>query len=334
MSSPNLQLEGGNFQSAAGAVVAKGTLLFTLSHDEEYVAGSSQIVSGEKFSVTLDSNGNIPASPPFLVYSNDILLPGGSYYIVILYDATGAQVWSNPQFWSLASTPNPLDVGTIVPSNPPGGGLIPMSPAVLLNPSGDQTISVGNLLPAAGNTTQSLGFQGALWNGDFLNVGISGALYDRFGFQGFQGQVLESAGGSGGVQWGSLATGPQGPQGPQGFQGKQGPQGPQGFQGAYVGVAISGTPTAGQVLTATSSSAANWQTGLIIPPTNGLRIQYGTATGTTTVNFSPAFSGTPNVLLSTGPGTGTTQLNTTSASSFTTISSDGSPFTWLAIGPA
>jgi hypothetical protein len=334
MSSPNLQLEGGNFQSAAGAAVAKGTLLFTLSHDEEYVAGSSQIVSGEKFSVTLDSNGNIPASPPFLVYSNDTLLPGGSYYIVILYDATGAQVWANPQFWSLASTPDPLDVGTIVPSNPPGGGLIPMSPAVLLNPSGDQTISVGNLLPAAGNTTQSLGFQGALWDGDFLNIGISGALYDRFGFQGFQGQVLESAGGSGGVQWGSLASGPQGPQGLQGFQGKQGPQGPQGFQGAYVGVAISGTPTAGQVLTATSGTAANWQTGLIIPPANGLRIEYGSGTGSGTVTFSPAFSGTPTVFTTTA-GIGTTNISgSASSTSVTFSSSDGSNYNWLAIGPA
>jgi hypothetical protein len=330
--SPNLQLEGGQFQDFEGNVLNLGYLVIQLSHDAEVFSVPCQVVSGYKIRVNLNSAGSIPSSPAVLVWSNAVLQPGGTYYIVMAYKSDGTQAWSSPQFWSLGSTPNPLDVGTIIPSNPPGSGLIPMSPAVLLNPLGDQTISVFNLLPANGNTTQSLGFQGAQWNAVLRNVAISGTLADSTGFQGFQSEVLESTGT--GTRWTALSSGPQGPQGPQGAQGTQGHQGTQGNQGAYVGVAISGTPTAGQVLTATSSSAADWQTGLVIPPSNGLRFEYGTATGTTTVNFSPAFSGTPNVLLSTGPGTGTTQLSTTSNTQFTTVSSDGSPFTWFAIGPA
>lgn len=360
---PNLQLIGGQFQDCEGNVLALGYLDIQLSHDAEVFTIPCQVVSGYKLRITLNSSGSIPSSPAVLVWSSDILQPGGTYYIVMAYKSDGTQAWSNPQYWSLASSPDPLDVGTIIPSNPPGSGLIPMSPAVLLNPLGDQTISAFNLLPAAGNTTQSLGFQGALWNADLRNVAISGTLADHNGFQGFQGEVLQSTGG--GVQWGPAGSGPQGPQGFQGFQGPAGSAASNVAFGSITtgsnttaamtvgsgasmttsgtgtinankleGVTISGTPSTGQTLVATSSSAADWATGFLNLPANGLRLEYGGATGTTTVTFSPAFSGTPSVLLSTGPGTGTTQLNTTSSTQFSTISSDGAPFTWLAIGPA
>src|SRR5579863_10504856 len=224
--SPNLQIEGGQFQDFEGNALALGYLVVQLSHDAEVISVPCQVVSGYKLRINLNSAGSIPASPATLVWSADVLQPGGTYYVVMAYKADGTQAWSNPQFWSLASTPDPLDVGTIVPSNPPGGGLIPMSPAVLLNPSGDQTISRFNLLPAGGNTTQSLGFQGAEWDAALLNVSISGYLADGHGFQGTNGEVLTSTG-VGGVQWGPPGAGPQGP---QGFQGATGAQGPQGFQ--------------------------------------------------------------------------------------------------------
>ena len=361
--SPNLQLIGGNFQDFEGNVLDLGYLIVQLSHDAEVFTVPCQVVSGYKLRINLNSSGSIPSSPAVLIWSSDILQPGGTYYIVMAYKSDGTQAWSNPQYWSLASSPNPLDVGTIIPSNPPGSGLIPMSPAVLLNPLGDQTISAFNLLPAAGNTTQSLGFQGALWDAILHNVSISGYVSDIHGFQGF-GRSLASTG-VGGVQWAPAGSGPQGLS-PQGFQGFQGPAiaGSIAFSsittgsntsaamtvgsGASMttsgtgtinankleGVTISGTPSTGQTLVATSSSAADWATGFLNLPANGLRLEYGGATGTTTVTFSPAFGGTPSVLLSTGPGTGTTQLNTTSSTQFTTVSSDGAPFTWLAIGPA
>jgi len=123
VATPNLQLEGGNFQNASGAVIAGGKLLLTISHDESYASGPSQIVGGQKFTVTLDNNGNIPVSPAFKVYDNADLLPSGSFYIVRLFDSTGAEVWASPQYWTLLASPNPIDVGTIVPTNPPGSGL-------------------------------------------------------------------------------------------------------------------------------------------------------------------------------------------------------------------
>lgn len=122
MPSPNLQLIGGNFQNGDGVSLSGGKLLFTLSHDEQYTVGSTQVVAGQKFTTTLDSTGNIPANPAFRVWANDAMLPSGSFYTVRLFDSSGAEVWAAPQFWTLASSPNPLNVGTIVPSNPPGAG--------------------------------------------------------------------------------------------------------------------------------------------------------------------------------------------------------------------
>ncbi len=360
-----IQIYGGDFQSFEGTPLALGTLVVQLSHDAQELVNPGLLTGAPKITIALDNTGNIPLSANVMIWPNDQLYTGGgsTYYTVWGYDSTGVFVYG-PQFWVLISAVSPYNIAGQIPSNPPGSGLLAVSPAVLLNPTSDQTISAFNLLPAAGNTTQSLGFQGALWNANLRNVAIAGTLADHNGFQGFQGEVLQSTGV--GTQWGPAGSGPQGPQGPQGFQGFQGPanSGSIAFgsitsgsntsaamtvgSGASMttsgtgtinankleGVTISGTPSTGQTLVATSSSAADWATGFLNLPANGLRLEYGGATGTTTVTFSPAFSGTPSVLLSTGPGTGTTQLNTTSSTQFTTISSDGSPFTWLAIGPA
>lgn len=142
---PNLQLFGGHFQNGVGAPISGGTLLFTLSHDEQYTVGSSQIVAGQKFTTTLDSNGNIPLTPAFKIWDNASLLPSGSFYIVRLFDNSGAEVWNAPQYWQLNASPNPLDVGTIVPANPPGSGLAGTGGATLLlqtneTNNGDQSL--------------------------------------------------------------------------------------------------------------------------------------------------------------------------------------------------
>ena len=60
---------------------------------------------------------------------------------------------------------------------------------------------------------------------------------------------------------------------------------------AIQGVVISGTPSSGQVLTATSSSAADWATpsgGTTLPTTPGLRLSLTTATPVTTSNVTGA----------------------------------------------
>lgn len=141
MTTPNLTINGGAFQTFEGQPVANGNLLLSLSHDEQYSIGPSQIVSGLKIKIPLDSSGNI--NPSVLVYSNDTLLPSGSFYTVYCYEADGTLVWG-PQYWSLTALPNPLNVANVVPTFPPNSGLSGGGGATLLletngTPNGSQT---------------------------------------------------------------------------------------------------------------------------------------------------------------------------------------------------
>lgn len=103
------------------------------------------------------------------------------------------------------------------------------------------------------------------------------------------------------------------------------------------GIAVSGTPAAGSVLQATSPTAASWASGLVLPSA-GLRIQFGTATGSGTnqpFSFPVAFSGAPVVVL--GNQTGSADIHTGSigTSGFSLdFSSGGQSVCWIAIGPA
>jgi len=133
---PNLQIENGGFTDFEGNPLALGYLLLALSHDENYSVGPNQVVGGLELRVTLDVNGNIPTSPATKVYSNDVLTPGGSFYIVRAFKADGTEAWQSPQFWALTATPDPLDVGTIVPTNPPGTGLSGGGSTLLLETNG------------------------------------------------------------------------------------------------------------------------------------------------------------------------------------------------------
>ncbi len=121
MGTPNLQVSGGLFQDSEGAPLNAGYLLWQLSHDERYATANSQIVAGLKFKMTLNSSGSVPASPATLIYSNDVLTPSGSFYIVRAFKSDGTEAWAFPQYFQLTSSPNPLDLGTLVPVNPPGG---------------------------------------------------------------------------------------------------------------------------------------------------------------------------------------------------------------------
>jgi hypothetical protein len=136
MGSPNLQIEGGNFQDAEGNVLALGYLIWELSHDENFSAGPSQIVAGLKLKVSLNSSGSVASSPAVMIYSNDVLTPTGSFYIVQAYKADGTQAWADQQFFSFTSSPNPIDLGTLAPLNPPGSGLGAGGSGVLLETNG------------------------------------------------------------------------------------------------------------------------------------------------------------------------------------------------------
>jgi len=185
------------------------------------------------------------------------------------YKSDGTKAWASEQFWQILSSPSPFNVGTIEPTNPPASGLNPVSPAVLLNPSGNQIISAFNLDPAASNTTQSLGQSGSPWNVYALNETITGTLTDGAASVGTAGQVLESTGT--GVAWTSLST-------TLGFNNITSGTNTTATMTVGTGatlttsgtgvinaskidsVAVTGVPTSGQVPTATSGTAATWQT--------------------------------------------------------------------------
>jgi len=263
------QIVGGNFTDLEGFPLSSGYLTLELSHDGVFAAGTpeTQVVAGLKRRVYLDNNGNIAGSVS--VVANDQLLPASTYYNVMAYKSDGTKAWASEQFWQILSSPSPFNVGTIEPTNPPASGLNPVSPAVLLNPSGNQIISAFNLDPAASNTTQSLGQSGSPWNVYALNETITGTLTDGAASVGTAGQVLESTGT--GVAWTSLST-------TLGFNNITSGTNTTATMTVGTGatlttsgtgvinaskidsVAVTGVPTSGQVPTATSGTAATWQT--------------------------------------------------------------------------
>lgn len=112
------QIEGGKFQDLEGSPLSNGTLLIELSHDCNLGSVPEQVVAGLKRIVTLDSSGNIPSNPPTYLFINSLLTPAGSYYIVRGFKSDGTNAFG-PQFWVIST--DPTDVGTLIPTNPPGG---------------------------------------------------------------------------------------------------------------------------------------------------------------------------------------------------------------------
>ncbi len=99
----------GNFQNPAGNPLANGYLLMHLSQDGQ-VNGTSQITSGAKIKILLDSSGNIITSPLQSVWPNDVITPSTTTYTVTAYSASGQLVWG-PNSVQVLSTPSPYQVG-------------------------------------------------------------------------------------------------------------------------------------------------------------------------------------------------------------------------------
>ena len=116
-------LTGGGFQDMTGSPLQNGYLDCELSHDEQETSTSphGQVVGGLHRRIFLDNNGN--AVTGSALWANDVMSPASSYYIVKAYRSDGTLAWKAPQYWTITSAPSPLDLGTLVPTNPPGGGL-------------------------------------------------------------------------------------------------------------------------------------------------------------------------------------------------------------------
>jgi hypothetical protein len=178
------QIIGGAFQDAQGNTLANGYLVLQLSHDEQESVDPGQVVSGYTLKVPLDTNGNVagtvyvwpndqlsPINSYYIVnaYRSDGTLAWQAPQYQTITSTTspfnlGSWVPSNPPpstgvpAGSLVLQVNGTNAGSQSKLNAQSGSGITISDngsgtwtftntlgAVLLNPSGDQTISNGAL---------------------------------------------------------------------------------------------------------------------------------------------------------------------------------------------
>ena len=115
MSVTKTELIGGNFQDAAGNLLAFGYLRLRLNTDEA-VVGVGQIVSGIVIQINLDGNGVVVAGQ--YVWANDVMTPVNNYYVVTGYTAAGQIAFgpNNQQVVSGGVGGSTFDTGTWIPN--------------------------------------------------------------------------------------------------------------------------------------------------------------------------------------------------------------------------
>lgn len=96
-------LTDGGFQDCSGKPLANGWLTLELSQEGIIsLLGSSTgqtIVSGIKNKLMLDGLGNL--IPNQYAWSNALITPAGTYYVVKAYNSSGLAVFTNPLTWTI-----------------------------------------------------------------------------------------------------------------------------------------------------------------------------------------------------------------------------------------
>lgn len=141
------------FQDAKGTVVALGTLRLQLSQNAEISSGGGQVTAQPIF-LPLDANGKITATN---IFFNDELSPASTVYSAQLFGSNGCLLITDYGYWSITGAS--ADLSTMVPAVLG----VSYSGAVLLAPTGNQTIATNDLLPGT-TATQNLGSAAKLWN--------------------------------------------------------------------------------------------------------------------------------------------------------------------------
>ena len=167
MPSGYIQVWGGPFISSNGRPYAAGSL-YARPSNETVAAGAGQISYQEVLLGVLDNQGNLPLSANARLWANDTLTPSGTVYALRVTDTNGAPVYGPVNYY--ISGNSPVNLGVFVPTSVNVSYPAP----IVQNPVGDQTIQTNNLLPAAGNTTQSLGNSAAPWNATLNNLTVQG----------------------------------------------------------------------------------------------------------------------------------------------------------------
>ena len=111
---------GGNFQNPSGLRLSNGFVTFQLSHDSNISTlggpGGAQVTAGVPMSFPLDTNGNFVGG--VFLWTNDLLTPSGSYYLVNVYDSSGIVVWNFPQQFYIQPYAATISFGTLQPNTP------------------------------------------------------------------------------------------------------------------------------------------------------------------------------------------------------------------------
>jgi hypothetical protein len=110
------QITGGAFQDPAGNLLANGYLLFQLNQDSFITSTAIQICADSAIKVPLDVNGNVVTSPAYYLYANNSIIPPNSFYTMSGHSARGQLVYG-PVYVSIPITPNPFDLGTLIPGD-------------------------------------------------------------------------------------------------------------------------------------------------------------------------------------------------------------------------
>ncbi len=129
------------FQNSSGTVVANGFLRLQLSQNAEITSGGGQVTNQPLF-LALDSSGKISSQA---IWFNDELTPSGTVYSAQLFGSNGLLLIQDFGYWSITGAS--ADLSAMVPTTTGAS----FAGAVMLNPSGNQTISSGNLTLAAGD---------------------------------------------------------------------------------------------------------------------------------------------------------------------------------------
>lgn len=143
-----VQLIGGAFQDAEGAVLANGYLKMKLSQDGS-VPSIGSICSGVEVTIKLNSSGSVDTSTPQYVWGNDQIFPANSFYRVTGYTAQGQPAWG-PNNQQVVGNGGTFDVGTWVPNQVLSWTPSISSPLLKTNGVANTIQSVLNLIAGSG----------------------------------------------------------------------------------------------------------------------------------------------------------------------------------------
>lgn len=135
------------FQDSAGNVVVSGFLRLQLSQNAEVISGGGQ-VTNQPLWLALTAGGKITSQA---IWFNDELSPAATVYSAQLFGSNGCLLIQDFGYWSITGAS--ADLSTMIPAVLG----VSYSGAVLLAPTGNQTISTNNLTLGTGDFNVTAG---------------------------------------------------------------------------------------------------------------------------------------------------------------------------------